>query len=491
MFLGIDLGTSSVKAVLVDDADAVLAEASAPLTVSRPHPNWSEQDPADWWQATLQALDALRAELPAALAATRGIGLSGQMHGAVLLGADHRVLRPCILWNDGRSAAECRELEAALPSLRAITGNIAMPGFTAPKLAWVRKHEPDLFAATRLVLLPKAYLRLQLCGEAAEDMSDASGTLWLDVAARDWSDAALAATGLGRDKVPRLVEGNAPTGRLRADLAARWGMAAAPVIAGGAGDNAATAIGLGATAPGSAFLSLGTSGVLWATTDRFRPNAAQAVHAFCHAIPATWHQMAVILAAAGSLDWWSAACGTPAPVLIEELGSPPTQPAEATFLPYVSGERTPHNDADVRGAFLGLGWNSDRRALTQAVLEGVAFAFRDGLDALRAAGTEVESAVMTGGGSRSRTWVAILASALGIPLARPAAGEHGAALGAARLGRMAATGEDPAVVCRTPAIAEVLEPEPGLASGYAERRAIYQSAYPAISGLGSGQGGRT
>ena len=482
-FLGLDLGTSSVKAVLVDAGDAVLAAASAPLTVQRPHPAWSEQDPAAWWAATLDAVDAVKAQAPAALAATAGIGLSGQMHGAVLLGADHAVLRPAMLWNDGRSAAECLAMEAGWPALREVTGNIAMPGFTAPKLAWVRQHEPAIFAATRLVLLPKAYLRLRLSGEAAEDMSDASGTLWLDVGRRDWSDAALGATGLDRAHMPRLVEGSEAAGRLLPSLAARWGMAAAPVIAGGAGDNAASAIGLGTVQPGDAFLSLGTSGVLFATTDRFRPNPGQAIHAFCHALPATWHQMSVHLSAAGSLDWWAGAAGSSAGALVDELGPAPSEPSPALYLPYLSGERTPHNDATVRGAFLGLGYDADRRAMTQAVLEGVAFTIRDGFDALAEAGTVLTGAVVTGGGSRSRTWLAILASVLGIPLSRPAAGEHGAALGAARLGRMAATGEDAATVCRPPVIAETIGPDTALVTAYARRHAQFRSAYPALRNL--------
>lgn len=479
-FLGIDLGTSSVKAVLVDPADRVLAEASVPLTVQRPRPSWSEQDPESWWQATLSAVDALQAAAPAALSATAGLGLSGQMHGAVLLGADHAVLRPAILWNDGRAEAECATLEAAFPALSAVTGNRAMPGFTAPKLAWVRRHEPEVFRATALMLLPKAYLRLRLAGEAVEDMSDASGTLWLDVARRDWSEAALAATGLTRAQMPRLVEGNAAVGRLDVALASRWGMAQAPVIAGGAGDNAASAVGLGVMRPGDAFLSLGTSGVLFAPTDRFRPNPARGVHAFCHALPNLWHQMSVHLAAAGSLDWWAAATGTAPGALVDELGPAPTQPSPVLFLPYLSGERTPHNDAQVRGAFLGLDLASGRRELTQAVLEGVAFTIRDGQAALHEAGTALAGAIITGGGSRSRTWVAILASALGMPLARPAAGEHGAALGAARLGRMAATGEDPAAICRKPAIVETIDPDQALAARYAERHAQFQAAYPAL-----------
>jgi xylulokinase len=483
MFLGIDLGTSSVKALLIDDGDRVVAEASVALTVQRPHPLWSEQDPARWWEATTEAIDAIRAAAPDALASVSGIGLSGQMHGAVLLGDDHRVLRPAILWNDGRSAAECAAIERDFPDVRAITGNIVMPGFTMPKLAWVRAHEPDIFRATRLVLLPKAYLRLRLTGEAFEDMSDASGTLWLDVAKRDWSDAALAATGLSRAHMPALVEGNAPAGRLRQELAACWGMATAPVVAGGAGDNAAAAVGLGAVAPGDAFLSLGTSGVLWATTDRFRPNPARAVHAFCHALPATWHQMSVHLSAAGSLEWWAAASGVSPAALVDELGPPPVAPAPILFLPYLSGERTPHNDVAIRGAFLGLDHNADRRVMTQAVLEGVAFTIRDGLDALTEAGTVLARALATGGGSRSRTWLAILASVLNLPLARPAAGEHGAALGAARLGRMAATGEAPAAVARAPEIAEVIDPDPDLVTRYAERHARFRAAYPALKDL--------
>ena len=480
-FLGIDLGTSSVKALLVDAGEAVLAEASVPLTVQRPRPGWSEQDPAAWWAATLAAVDALKGQAPAALAATAGIGLSGQMHGAVVLGADHAVLRPAILWDDGRAAAECAAMEEAWPALRSVTGNVAMPGFTAPKLLWLRRHEPAVFAAARLVLLPKAYLRLCLSGEAAEDMSDASGTLWLDVGQRAWSEAALAVTGLDRTQVPRLVEGSDASGRLLPALAARWGMAAAPVIAGGAGDNAASAVGLGVLRPGDAFLSLGTSGVLFAPTEGFRPNPAQTVHAFCHALPAAWHQMSVHLSASASLEWWAKAAGAPVAALVAEVS--PAAPSPALFLPYLSGERTPHNDAAVRGAFLGLDHRCDRPALTQAVLEGVAFTVRDGLDALAAAGTRLRGAVVTGGGSRSPAWLAILASVLGIPLSRPAAGEQGAALGAARLGRLAATGEDPATVCRPPVIAETVDPQPALVAAYAERHIHFRAAYPAVKSL--------
>ena len=481
MFIGIDLGTSSVKALLVDGEQRVLATGHAALAVSRPAPGHSEQDPADWWEAVLAAVDALAAERPKEIAATEGIGLSGQMHGAVLLDGAHRVLRPAILWNDVRATAECAAMEAAWPALRQVAGNMAMPGFTAPKLLWVRAHEPATFAATKLVLLPKAWLRLQLCGEAIEDMSDASGTLWLDVGKRAWSAEALAATGLGRDAMPALVEGSAAAGRLKPALAARWGMARPPVIAGGAGDNAAGAVGRGAVKPGSAFLSLGTSGVVFATTDRFAPYPQAAVHAFCHALPATWHQMGVTLSAAASLAWWAGVAGQGEAALLAELATP-LAPARALFLPYLSGERTPHNDGAIRGAFADLSHDTGRADMTQAVLEGVAFSFRDCLDALAASGTNLAEADVIGGGSRSEAWIRILASVLGIPLHRLEDGETGAAFGAARLARLAATGEDPATICTPPNRLARIEPDPALSAAYADRLARYRALYPALKG---------
>ena len=472
-FLGLDFGTSSVKVLLVDGEQAVLGTASVPLGISRPAPGHSEQDPADWWNATLTVIDALKAEQPAALAAVRGIGLSGQMHGAVLLDAAGQVLRPAILWNDVRAEAECRALEAAWPDLRQVTGNIAMPGFTAPKLLWVRTHEPEIFARLRTVLLPKAYIAHRLTGELLEEMSDASGTLWLDVAARDWSDTALAATGLTRAHMPRLVEGNAPAGTLRPDLAARWGMTA-PILAGGAGDNAAGAIGVSAIKPGDAFVSLGTSGVLFATTDRARPWPQGAVHAFCHAIPQTWHQMGVTLSAASSLAWWAGIAGVDEAALLTEMGEP-SAPSPALFAPYLGGERTPHNDGGLRAGFIGLSNETGRPALTQAVLEGVAFSLRDCLDVLRASGTVVTGADVIGGGSRSTAWVRIIASILGIPLRTLRAGETGGAFGAARLARMAVTGESPETVCTPPDRADEIAPDPALAGAYAERLGRYRA----------------
>jgi xylulokinase len=313
-----------------------------------------------------------------------------------------------------------------------------------------------------------------------EEMSDASGTLWLDVGSRVWSEAALRATGLSTGHMPRLVEGSEPAGRLTDALCRRWGIAAAPVLAGGAGDNAAGAVGLGAIRPGSAFVSLGTSGVLWATTDRFRPNPEATVHAFCHALPGLWHQMGVTLSAAACLAWWSGVAEEKEAALLAALPEVPSAPSPVTFLPYLSGERTPHNDGAIRGAFFGLSQDTSRAALTQAVLEGVAFSFRDCLDALRSAGTVITEADVIGGGSRSGTWIAILASVLGITLHRLADGEHGGAFGAARLGRLAATGEDPVALCTPPRRLTAIAPVPALQEAYEARLIRFRALYPAL-----------
>ncbi len=480
MYIGIDLGTSAIKSILIGEDGRLIATASQALQVSRPAPGFSEQEPESWHQATLAALDNLAQQAPREMAAVRGIGLSGQQHGATLLGKDGTALRPCILWNDVRSAQECRELEQRLPDLRRITGNPTLPGFTAPKLVWVKKHEPQVFARVAKVLLPKAYLRYRLSGEFIEDMSDASGTGWLEVGKRAWSTAALTATDLSLDHMPALVEGTAPAGRLHAELAKRWGMGSAPVIAGSAGDNAAGAIALGAINPGDAFVSLGTSGVLWATTAGFAPNTTAAVHAFCHCVPNTWHQMGVILSAASCLSWLSNLVRAAEPVLLKELGETLDKPAGVLFLPYLSGERTPHNDADIRGSFSGLTHDTSRATLTQSVMEGVAFAMRDCLEALRAAGTHFKSVDAIGGGAHSRLWLSIIANVLDLPVNRLADSEVSGAMGAALLGRMAATGEAPAAVCRPPRRTETLEPRSALRDAYGDAFARYRKLYPAI-----------
>ena len=482
MYLGLDLGTSGVKALLIDDNQAIVGSAHGSLDVSRPHPGWSEQDPADWISATEEALTGLMRNHPAALAAVRGIGLSGQMHGATLIDAEDKVLRPCILWNDTRSHAEAAALDAN-PIFRRLTGNIVFPGFTAPKLAWVAKHEPEIFARVKKVLLPKDYLRLWLTGEHISEMSDSAGTSWLDTGERRWSSELLAATGLNESHMPRLVEGTEAGGILRAPLAARFGMGAHVVVAGGAGDNAASACGMGTVREGAAFVSLGTSGVLFAANARYLPKPESAVHAFCHALPGTWHQMGVILSATDALNWHAGVTGKSAAELTAELGETLTAPSGVTFLPYLSGERTPHNDAMIRGAFIGLGHESSRAVLTRAVLDGVAFAIRDNLEALRSAGTEISRVTAIGGGSRSRLWLKIISTALGVPVDLPADGDFGAAFGAARLGLVAATGADPLAVMTPPATASTVEPEAGLADAYASAYARYQSLYPALKSV--------
>ncbi|MDA9537505.1 xylulose kinase [Bradyrhizobium sp. CCBAU 21362] len=477
MYLGIDLGTSAVKTVLVDSAQRVIASESRPLATASPRPGYSEQDPAQWVEATFATLDALKATHAGALAVVEGIGLSGQMHGATLLDASARPLRPCILWNDGRSVAECRILEQRWPALRATTGNKAMPGFTAPKLLWIATHEPEVFAATKRVLLPKAYLSLVLTGEAVEDVSDASGSLWLDAARRDWSDAALAATGLSRDHMPRLVEGCAPAATLRSELAQRWGMVRRPSFAGGAGDNPAGAVGIGAIRAGTAFISLGTSGALLAPTSRIAANPDRGVHTFCHAIPGMWIQAGAILSAASCLAWISRLFGIAEAELLAPLGSRPQMPSPVSFLPYLAGERTPHDDPAVRGMLDGLSHGTDREAIVQAVLEGVAFALADCRDVLADAGIAVAEADAIGGGSRSRFWLSVLASVLNVPIHRFADGETGAAFGAARLGRLAVTGEAIDAVCTPPRRIETFEPDRVLVDAYADRLPAWRELY--------------
>ena len=479
MYLGIDIGTSGVKAVLTDDEDRMVAQTSSPLKVARPQPLWSEQDPQTWWSATVDAIRALPSQQRAAV---KAIGLSGQMHGATLLDGSDKPLRPAILWNDGRSEAECAELERLEPRSREITGNLAMPGFTAPKLLWVKHHEPENFKRTQTVLLPKDYVRLKLTGEKASDMSDAAGTLWLDVGKRDWSDAMLQATGLTRSHMPRLAEGNAPTGKVSAHVAEELGIPRV-VVAGGGGDNAASAVGVGVVAPKQAFLSLGTSGVLFVVTDKFRPNPAKAAHAFCHCLPGRWHQMSVILTAAAAIDWVTQLTGFKH--VVDTVAAAEARGLHAQspiYLPYLSGERTPYNDAFARGVFFGLTSETTPADLAYAVLEGVAFAFADGLDVLKEAGSEIGDISVVGGGARLPYWGRILASALDAPLTYREGGEVGGAFGAARLGRLALTGENPDTVCLAPKVARIVEPEADLKAQMAPRRLVFTSLYRNLKG---------
>ena len=464
--------------MLLTEQGVITGSASAPLDVSRPAPGFSEQDPHAWWQATVRAVSALPA---AARSGVRAIGLSGQMHGATLLDAQDRALRPAILWNDGRSAEECLELERREPASRAITGNIMMPGFTAPKLLWVARHEPEVFRRTAFVLLPKDYVRLRLTGEKVSDMSDAAGTGWLDVGRREWSDAMLAATDLSRARMPRLVEGSSPSGVLTADAASELGIPRV-VVAGGGGDNAASAVGLGVVRPGQAFLSLGTSGVLFVVTDRFRPNPDRAAHAFCHCLPERWHQMSVMLSAASTLDWVAQVVGSSdLPQLVAQAEALGLSRHSALFLPYLTGERTPHNDPNCRGVFFGLRPDTTAAELTGAVLEGVAFAFADGLDVLTEksdqTGPQVEDISVTGGGARLPYWGRLIAAALRRPLTYRSGGEVGAALGAARLARLAAGEGSEEEVCTAPPVERVVQPDTALSALLASRRRTFQRLY--------------
>jgi xylulokinase len=479
-YLGIDVGTSAVKAILVDETQAPLAEADVPLHVSRPHELWSEQDPEAWWEAVQTAIEQLRGKAPSALAETRGVGLSGQMHGAVLLDDADRPLRPAILWNDGRSFREAEELRASHPDLSRAMGVIPMPGFTAPKLLWLARHEPDAFRAVRKVLLPKDYIRLKLTGERISDMSDAAGTWWLDEAARTWSDAALAATGLDRSRMPALVEGSDVSGNLLPKLASRWGMRRDVVVAGGAGDAAAGAVGLGAIEDGSAFVSLGTSGQLFVTTRDFRSAPEAVIHAFCHAVPGRWFQMAAMLNGASCLAWLAGLLKADIGGLLHQAEDAYRKPASLLFLPYLAGERTPHNDPHARGVLFGLSPATQQADLVQAVLEGVAYSFADAKLCLEQAGTRLTEAGLIGGGSRSAFWARIFASVLNIPLVRYEGSDKGPAFGAARLARLAATHEAPEIVCSTPAVIETVTPDPEMVGLYGPRIKAFRSLYQAL-----------
>jgi xylulokinase len=482
MYIGIDIGTSEVKALLLADDHSVIGTAGAALTVSRPRPGFSEQNPADWWTGTQSALAQLRAAHPVEYAATQAIGLCGQMHGAVLLDAHDRVLRPAILWNDTRSATECAEMMAECPELAELAGSLAMPGFTAPKLRWVARHEPELFKRVAKVLLPKDFVRLMLTGDYQSDLSDASGTLWLDVRHRDWSDRLLALTGLDRSHMPQLLEGSDAGGRLKPEVAQALGLSPSVLVAGGAGDNAARAVGMGAVEPGQGFLSLGTSGVLFVVTPSYQPNAASATHAFCHALPGRWHQMSVMLSAASALQWISGVLGAgPAGEVAQRAAAltAAERAASPLFLPYLSGERTPHNDATVRGSFHQLSFDTDAARLGYAVMEGVSFGLRDGLAALNAAGSSVTRLSLVGGGARSPFWAQQLASVLNAEVVTHGSSAVGGALGAARLAWLA-TGAPTSAVCLSPAVEASYQPDAAeqalLAPRYAEFRKLYRAA---------------
>lgn len=485
MYLGIDLGTSGLKLLLLDNQHHVHASVDVPITLQRPHAQWSEQHPTQWWQALESAVAQLRAKSPQAWQQVRAIGLSGQMHGAVVLNEQSEVLRPAILWNDGRCAAQCQELEQLVPTSRQITGNLAMPGFTAPKLLWLKKHEPSIFKEICKVLLPKDWLRLQLTGQAVSEMSDASGTLWLDVGQRCWSEPMLGACGLNLSHMPRLVEGSQSSAVVLPALTQKWGLPANVMVAGGAGDNAASAIGVGAAHAGQGFVSLGTSGVVFLVSDSYRPAPELAVHAFAHALPERWHQMSVMLSAASAFGWVTQLTGSAseaklaqkvAALTLSQRGGAPI------FLPYLSGERTPHNNPNASGVFVGLRSEHSAADLGYAVMEGVTFGLMDGLHAMGQCKPSSVPLALVGGGARSDAWAQLIASGLGCPLQRPEDAHAAAALGAARLAWLA-DGGGVDEVCKPLPLAQTFEADVAITHQLSERYPRYRALYPALAGL--------
>ncbi len=472
--IGIDVGTSSLKGVRLDETGTVQASAERPYPVAMPAPGYSEQDPELWWEAAQAVLAELGAD------AADGIGLSGQMHGLVALDGEQRPVRPAILWNDGRSQPQVDALlaEVGVDRLVELSGNRPLAGFTAPKLRWMAEHEPDELARVRRVMLPKDYVRLRLCGEAATDVSDASGTLLLDVARRGWSPELCEIFDVSPDWLPALLESLAVSGHAPGGVP----------VAAGAGDQAAGALGVGVIdAGGPASLVLGTSGVIFAAQDAYAADPAGRLHAFCHALPGRWHVMGVILAAAGALAWLDAAVGhgDGIPALLAEAAGWPPGCEGLAFAPYLSGERPPPPDAEVRGGFVGLGLRHDRGALTRAVLEGVAHALRDGLDLVHAAGSLPASARVSGGGARSELWCEILAGVLDLPLERTTSAAAGAAYGAALLGGVAGGVFDDAGTAARSAVTVTGEvtPDPALVEAYAAQRERFAALYPALAAL--------
>lgn len=479
-FLGIDIGTSAVKAVIVDVEQTVVARSSVAVATRLPRPGWFEQDPEDWWDATEHAVAAVREQAPAALADVVAVGLSGQMHGLVVLDAGCRVIRPAILWNDSRAASESETLNTAVPEVAEIAGVVAMPGFTAPKLMWLRTHERDNFNRIHHVMLAKDYVRFRLTGEIATDASDAAGSLLLDEPARTWSDTMLAAIGVARAHMPRLLEGSAISGSVRGDVAAAWGLKPAAIVAAGAGDSAAGAVGIGAIAEGDSFAALGTSAQIFVARDRYaaRP-PANLVHCFAHALPNRWFEQAALLNGAACLEWIARLLDEPnIGSLLAQVEQAFKGPSPVLFLPYLAGERTPLNDPEARGVFAGLEYATSPLDLVQAVLEGVAFSLVDGCEALGEG--RRDPLPLIGGGARSLFWMKLIASALGRPLLRVAGADTGPAFGAARLARLALTGELSTAVCSKPAVSQVVEPDRALEAGFAARLPVFRQLYRSL-----------
>jgi xylulokinase len=477
--IGVDVGTSGTRALAVTTDGELVAEANRPHELLTPRPGWSEQDPGQWWDAAQAAL----AEVAAAAEDVVGLGLTGQMHGSVFLDSAGDVIRPALLWNDQRTAAECAEITERVGAERLleIAGNPALTGFQAPKVLWLARHEPDAYARVASVLLPKDYVRLRLTGEHATDASDAAGTLLLDVRARDWSPAILDALEIPRAWMPAVHEGPEVTGTVRDDLAAELGLPRGLPVAAGGGDNAAAAVGVGVVREGSLSSSIGTSGVIFSHRDAFAPDPSGRVHAFCHAVPGAWHLMSVTLSAGGSLSWWRDQLGGDFDALVGEAEAVEAGAEGLVFLPYLTGERTPHLDPDARGGFVGLTVRHGRGHLTRAVMEGVAFSMRDGLEIMRDLGTPDDDVRAVGGGARSPLWLQLQADVYGRAIRRTVIDE-GPAYGAALLAGVAAGAfaDVNDAAARVRLREEVTEPDPERARRYEELYGVYASLYPAL-----------
>jgi xylulokinase len=476
-FLGIDVGTSGVKTIIVDEDDRELASAGAPLEVQRPRPLWSEQDPDAWWDATAATLDRLAADRPDLMARVEALGLSGQMLGVTLLDAGDRPIRPALLWNDGRAGAECAELERRIPDFTERVGCRAMPGFCAPKILWLARHEPDAIARTRRILLAKDYVRLRLSGEAVSDLADASATLLMDTLAGTWSAELAAASGITTDVLPRLVASGAVSAALRPDLARRWRLTPGLPIAGGAGDNMCGAVGAGVVHKGDAFISLGTSGVYFVSDDHFATARAKGMHTHRHAIPGLFARHGVVLSAASALTWIAGVVGAASVErFIADIESADLRADEIpVFSPYLAGERTPHDDPVATATLSNLRSGTGALHIGQAVLEGVAFALADCQDALIEAGAPIERVALIGGGARSRLWAEIIATVLGRPLRLPRDAAFGPALGAARLARQSIGGDLGKDLSSAAAV--TVEPRPDVYPGLDMRRKCYHGHY--------------
>ena len=476
-YLGLDIGTSAVKAVLVDDVGKHIAEADSPLTSQHPKSGWSEQNPDGWVSAVEQCCNALRIQASNNWSAMKAVGLSGQMHGATILGEDKKPLRPAILWNDGRSSNQCNAINDGVPDIENRAGIFAMPGFTAPKILWCAENEPDPHDRIRHIILPKDYVRLALTGELATDQADAAGTLWLNQASRAWDGTLCKASRTDQAWLPKLIEGTEVSGTARSDIAQRLGLPPNIPVAGGGGDAAAGALGIGAIHDDDAFASLGTSGQLFVSTKTYRAAPGSAVHCYAHCVPGRWFQMACMLNGASPMSWFSGIANKPIAKLLEEARTAQSAPL---FLPYLTGERTPHNDANIRGSFYGLEPETTDAACMKSVVEAIAYSFCDAKECLGKAGTQLTSIAAIGGGSQSDLVLQTMADAMGISIQRYEDSATGPALGAARTAMVASGDHSLNDVAQKPALDAAFEPRPDFCEYHANKYARWKSLYTAL-----------